>query len=550
MLQKLTFIILAVVAPSILAQPSQRDCSGSCVNDPANPVLDLGYARYRASTAFADINVLAYYGIPFAAPPTGSNRWHAPVPIERQNHFGSSSIQDASRKGPVCVQGIPAWERLLNSTRQAEEMGQEDCLIADVLVPTNPKSERLPIVVGIHGGGYTQGSSNDGQLIIAAAKGGLIWVGIQYRLGAYGFLSSAEIKENGVANAGLLDQRLAIEWAQRHAHAFGGDPGKITLWGWSSGGGSVTAQLILYGGDPNPPFRAAISEYPWWQSFKNDSALEAQYRNLLDAAHCNSLDCLRNLDEHALKLATESTYARAYLEQPTGTYAYGDFYYGPSVDGHVIHDLPSNEFKQGHFAKVALLTDHDTYEGLIFSNLTQTMWSSEMADLRKLWPSAKDSFFDRLYELYPASSFNSTLFQRQQIFGDSIIECPTYYIASAFSDWKLPTYKMIFGAGTQLHAATLEFFFIPDSNISNTTLGNIMKDYFTSFIVNLDPNLESYSGVPRPYWPQYNPYGPANQTDVNWAVMNINATMMSVVRDSDVNGRCDFFQGQGHVLRS
>lgn len=88
---------------------------------------------------------------------------------------------------------------------------------------------------------------------------GMIYVSIQYRIGAFGFLSSAEIREDGVANAGLLDQRAALNWVQRNIRAFGGDPAKVTINGGSAGGGSVMNQMILYGGVANPPFRAVIA---------------------------------------------------------------------------------------------------------------------------------------------------------------------------------------------------------------------------------------------------------------------------------------------------
>lgn len=183
-------------------------------------------------------------------------------------------------------------------------------------------------------------------------------------------------------------------------------------------------------------------------------------------------------------------YAAGYLGQVPGFYGYGDFYFGPSVDGEIVRDLPSNEFKQGHFTKVALLTDRDGYEGYVFSNASETTMAEETADLEQVFPYAKQSFFNRLYEYYPASNFNSTLFQRAQLFGDFIIECPTYYMASAVSDWGLPTYKLvrspvipvyhtaticatqcsanpliqIFDAGTELHAATGPFLFTTNSS--------------------------------------------------------------------------------------
>ena len=120
-------------------------------------------------------------------------------------------------------------------------------------------------MVQIHGGGYAGGNAETypGYALVNQSRGDLIYVSIQYRLGAFGFLSSAEIRENGAANAGFLDQRAALMWVQRNIRAFGGDPAKVTIIGGSAGGGSVLNQMILYGGQANPPFRAAISERPW-----------------------------------------------------------------------------------------------------------------------------------------------------------------------------------------------------------------------------------------------------------------------------------------------
>jgi carboxylesterase type B len=152
-----------------------------------------------------------------------------------------------------------------------------------------------------------------------------------------------------------------------------------------------------------------------------------------------------------LKAATQQTYIDGYNPQ---LYGFGDFYYGPSVDGDIIRDLPSNEWKQGHFTKTPLLVDRNGYEGYGFSNQSELTAAGTQMDLQELFPYAKQSFFDRLYQLYPADAFNSTFWQRQTLFSDFIITCPTYYMASAMSDMGVPTYKLIFNAGTQLHGAT------------------------------------------------------------------------------------------------
>lgn len=109
--------------------------------------------------------------------------------------------------------------------------------------------------------GYTLGFAEafPGNALVYQSNGTMIYVSIQYRLGAYGFLAGAEVTENGDRNVGLLDQRAALIWTQRHIRKFGGDPSKVSIIGGSAGGGSVMNQMILYGGVASPPFRAAMA---------------------------------------------------------------------------------------------------------------------------------------------------------------------------------------------------------------------------------------------------------------------------------------------------
>lgn len=115
-------------------------------------------------------------------------------------------------------------------------------------------------------------------------------------------------------------------------------------------------QMIMYGGVTNPPFRAAVAEYPWWQSYKNNTILETQYRQMLTSTNCDSLACLRRVSTQTLVDAMQYSLNIGFT---SGFVGWGDFYYGPSVDGVVIRDLPSNEFKQGHFTKVPLMVNRD-----------------------------------------------------------------------------------------------------------------------------------------------------------------------------------------------
>lgn len=158
----------------------------------------------------------------------------------------------------------------------------------------------------------------------------------------------------------------------------------------------------------------------WWQSYKNNTVLGAQYRQMLTATNCIDLSCLRQQDTQTLTDAMQYTFDVGFN---SGFYGWGDFYYGPSVDHEAILDLPSQEFSRGHFTKVPLFVNHNEYEGYNYSPKNQTTQEMMTEDLMEIFPYAKQSFFTRLYEHYPASAYNNTLFRRQQIYGDYIINC-------------------------------------------------------------------------------------------------------------------------------
>ena len=205
----------------------------------STPVVDLGYAQYRGNTSLPGTHV--FYGIHYAQPPVGDLRWRPPQDIESKNDYTPSVVLNAQSPGPSCVQGTPAWRPPQKDNMTAvPQSGDEDCLSLDVVVPTNPKADLLPVMVRIHGGGFTQGSSyaSPGSAIVDTANGSMIFVSMQYRLGVFGFLSSADVRENGKANVGLLDQRSALGWVQRNIRAFGGDPARVTIVGGSAGGSS------------------------------------------------------------------------------------------------------------------------------------------------------------------------------------------------------------------------------------------------------------------------------------------------------------------------
>jgi hypothetical protein len=130
------------------------------------PLVDLGYVRYTGScNTTSGINY--YRGIPYAQPPVGELRWRKPRAIEQNNSFNGQTIAATTIARP-CVQGAP-----LPLARAFADPGVEDCLVLDVLVPMKPVSKRLPVLVEIHGGGYTLGSaqSAQGDTLVYASQG-------------------------------------------------------------------------------------------------------------------------------------------------------------------------------------------------------------------------------------------------------------------------------------------------------------------------------------------------------------------------------------------
>jgi carboxylesterase type B len=202
----------------------------SVLCDNSSVIVDLGYVKYQG-VENATIGINYFRGIYFAKPPTGDLRWRAPSPIDEDGYYHGQTLL-ATQYGPACYQGVPAW--LSDSPDLYAPFGQsEDCLLLDVLVPMNPISSKLPVVVQFPGGGYVHGSSTTfpGDAMVNRSAESLIYVQVQYRLGLFGFLGGNEVAEDGVRNAGLLDQRAALDWVQKYIGKFGGDPSKVTLLG-------------------------------------------------------------------------------------------------------------------------------------------------------------------------------------------------------------------------------------------------------------------------------------------------------------------------------
>jgi len=194
-----------------------------------------------------DARITVFRGLPYAADPTGENRWRPPQQAENWE-----GIRECFESGPICMQAVPGLdpEHLFTKEWNVDPelpMSEAGSLCLNIWTPAKSAEERLPVLIWIHGGELWEGNCSemefDGERM---AHRGIVTVNIAYRLNVFGFLAHPELTaENPDAptNFGFLDQRAAFRWVQRNISYFGGDPSAVTIAGQSSGGVSVLAHM-------------------------------------------------------------------------------------------------------------------------------------------------------------------------------------------------------------------------------------------------------------------------------------------------------------------
>ena len=192
-----------------------------------------------SGAAGTDKSILVFKGIPFAAPPAGDLRWRAPQPAAQWQ-----GVRKAEKFSASCMQNIADERKPWTYEFMTHTEVSEDCLYLNVWTAAKSASEKRPVFVYIHGGGFSEGSGAvpvyDGE---GLAKKGLVVVTINYRLGILGFFVHPELSKespNGVSgNYALLDMIAALRWIQAGIANFGGDPSRVTIAGQSAGAMAV-----------------------------------------------------------------------------------------------------------------------------------------------------------------------------------------------------------------------------------------------------------------------------------------------------------------------
>lgn len=232
---KRPFLAAAALLAALFFAP--RVSQAAPVETPAAPVRT---ASGVVVGAVLPSKVQSWLGVPFAKAPVGALRWREPQAISW------SGVYNADRKMPECIQAL----RLHDINHYfGEEATSEDCLYMNIWAPAGARAgDKLPVIVFMHGGGNTVGSSGlalyDGETM---AKRGAVFVNFNFRIGLLGFMAHPDLtREQGghSGNYAYLDQNAALKWINANVDKFGGDPGKVVITGQSAGASSAVQQIF------------------------------------------------------------------------------------------------------------------------------------------------------------------------------------------------------------------------------------------------------------------------------------------------------------------
>jgi len=442
----------------------------------------------------------AFLGVPFAAPPVGALRFHAPQPATPWQ-----GVRDATQAGPACM---PRY-------RVGQKHIAEDCLTLNIYAPPGPApATPRAVMVWIYGGALELGSNVDYDLSALAARQNVVVVAPNYRLGVFGFLAHPQVQGDGEGAYALLDQQLALRWVQRNIGAFGGDPGNVTVFGESAGAWSICYQLAS-------PGAAGLFQRAILQSgscLAGDSTVARSDAERGGTQMAEALGCARAPDVAAcLRQLPAETLADA---KPQRRGLTGLDAWAPMHGGDVLPAPPSVAIEQAQQPQVPLLIGSNRNEGRLFAQLLSYAGKLNL----------QSSYEARVHRMYAAPA--PVLAQYAQVAAqsrwhafanlvtDGGFACPTRRLGQMLRT-RVPVYAYEFDdpdapfgllrlpfshALGAYHASELVYLFqrpwvlsgTPDFTPAQHALANTLQDYWGAFARSGDPN-----GGGRPAWPRF-----------------------------------------------
>ena len=377
-----TFVLAAAGAAALSAcgAPAADDASPDpLVSLSADTPVSVTGGDIQGAATAANPDVVAFKGVPFAAPPVGDLRWQPPAPV-----VSWPDVRDATETGPICVQN------------GGQDIAQdEDCLFLNVWAPRET-TELRPVLFWIHGGGYTGGSGSSALYDGTALAGdGAVVVTINYRLNVFGFLAhpalSDESPHGASGNYGLLDMVAALEWVRDNIATFGGDPDRVMIFGESAGGGAVMSVMLMPQAEGLYHRAIAQSNYirgwdrPLDTPDRGWEPAEAQGVRVGEALGASGDDETGQLA--AMRAASAADMLEASNRDAGNTFRNTGNVWAPNVDGWAIPDDPLALYAEGRQHDVPLITGLMGNEGSLFTrNLDIADVESFEAYVREVYP--------------------------------------------------------------------------------------------------------------------------------------------------------------------
>jgi para-nitrobenzyl esterase len=433
--------------------------------------------------------VTVYKGVPYAAPPIGSLRWRPP---QRPAHW--RGVRRATSFAPACLQkGVSMPGEMPPAT-------SEDCLYLNVWTPARTATQRLPVMVWIHGGGYTNGSASMplywGDRL---ALRGVVIVTIAYRLGPLGFLShpelTAESKNRTSGNYGLLDQIAALEWVQRNIAAFGGDSRRVTIAGQSAG--AMAVSMLMSSPRAAGLFRGAIG-----QSGGLFEPLQLAPRYLLANAERDGQKYMSSLRADSIA-SLRTRPAADLLEGTAGGVSH------PVIEPYVLPKAPYDAFISGSYNQVPVLLGFNAEEARALIDVTGARAATFSNDIEHSFGKLPSPMLEAYRPASDAEAPRARLdFERDLRFGWDMWTWARIHSGAAYFYYFMqrppfPAESVYHGWGAGHFA---ELWYMSDHldqeqwawNRQDRRLADQMANYWTNFVKNADPN-----GDALPRWPAF-----------------------------------------------
>jgi len=450
--------------------------------------------------------IAAYLGVPYAAPPVGPARWREAMPPAAH-----PPLEAAAFHLPCSQIPIPEGSDAFGAGKKIES--SEDCLYLNVWVPPHAVGDQLPVMVWLHGGQYLRGAASQYDGTQLAELGNVVVVTMDYRLGPLGFLAhpalTAESEQHTSGNEALFDHLQALHWLQANLPAFGGDPGRVTLFGESAGSASTCAMMA----SPLAAtlFQRAILESdacPGGEDTPTLADREKFGRRLADALGCKNADLARELA--CMRGKTDDQVMTAIpLAKVLGDDGNG-VGYRFNLDGVMLKESPEAALKAGRIARIPVMlgtTDNEMGRYVVAYKVTTP--DELRAQIAKEWPKhAQD-----LAALYPVDETHTVEDQLAALYSDWGMTCPTRRDARWFSALAVPTYLYRFthapdvmgGKAGAFHGSELVYLFpsvFAKKGLVYTdadrALAQAMIGYWARFAATGDPN-----GGGTVTWPRY-----------------------------------------------